>query len=57
MQAVTRFAGAKEPAATLRANPADLHSPAVGDAFKRSRFISCETKTGDGEGDRKRAAC
>jgi hypothetical protein len=57
MQAVTRFAGAKEPAATLRANPADLHLSAVGDAFKRSRFISCETKTDDGEGDRKRAAC
>jgi hypothetical protein len=57
MQAVTGFAGAKKPAATLRANPADLHSSAVGDAFKRLRFISCETKTGDGEGDRKRAAC
>jgi hypothetical protein len=57
MQAVTGFAGAKKPAATLRANPADLHSSAVGDAFKRFRLISGETKTGDGEGDRKCAAC
>ena len=57
MQAVTGFAGAKKPAAAHRANPADLHASAIGDAFERLRFISCEAKTGDGEGDRKRAAC
>jgi hypothetical protein len=56
MQAVTGFAGAKKPAAAHRANPADLHASAIGDAFERLRFISCEAKTGDGEGDRKRAA-
>src|SRR5215831_4159976 len=56
MQAVTGFAGAKKPAAAHRANPADLHASAIRDAFERLRFISCEAKTGDGEGDRKCAA-
>ena len=55
MQAVTGFAGAKKPAAAHRANPADLHASAIRDAYERLR-ISGEAKTGDGEGDRKRAA-
>ena len=50
MQAVTGFAGAKKPAAAHRANPADLHAFAIGDAFERLRFPSYEAKTGDGEG-------
>jgi hypothetical protein len=56
MQAVTGLAGAKKAAAAHRTNPADLYASAMGDAFERLRFISCETKTGDGESDRKRAA-
>src|SRR5215469_13446214 len=56
MQAVTGFAGAKKPAAAHRANPADLHASAIGDTFERLRFITCEAKTCDREGDRKRAA-
>src|SRR5215469_17864688 len=56
MQAVTGFAGAEKPAAAHRANPADLYASAIGGAFERLRFISCEPKTGDGERNRKRTA-
>jgi hypothetical protein len=35
-----------DPSAAHRANPADLHTSAIVDAFERLRFISCEAKTG-----------
>ena len=48
-QPITGFAGAKEPATTFRADPTNFHSPAVGDAFERSRFTSHKTKARNGE--------
>jgi hypothetical protein len=53
VKAVAGFAGAKKPATTLRANPTNLHPPATGNAFERSRFTSCEAKARNGESDGK----
>jgi hypothetical protein len=55
VQAVTGFAGAEKPATTLRANPTNLHPPAIGNGFERSRLISSEAKARNGESDRKSA--
>src|SRR6516165_9448831 len=48
-QSITGFAGTIEPATTLRANPTNLHPPAISDALERSRFTSCQTKARNGE--------